>query len=263
MYNFRQYVQVETIEEAFELKKKRGNRIIAGGLWLRLGGNKNFNTAIDLSKLGLDTIEEKEDEFVIGCMTPLRKLETDKNFIQWFDAIPGNAVSSIVGTQFRNTATVGGSIYGRFGFSDVLTAFLALETYVEMHEGGMIPLEKFAKMPYDKDILVNLHVKKNKGHAAYESLRLTSTDFPIMTAAGSCIDGKWRIVVGARPKRARMIDATTILGKNPGEEEINKLLEEVQKMHFDSNKLASEEYRRAMADVLVKRVIRQILEAEK
>ena len=41
------------------------------------------------------------------------------------------AVRHIVGVQFRNQATVGGSIYGRFGFSDVLTAFLALDTYVE------------------------------------------------------------------------------------------------------------------------------------
>ena len=36
------------------------------------------------------------------------------------------AVRHIVGVQFRNCATVGGSVYGRFGFSDVLTLLLAL-----------------------------------------------------------------------------------------------------------------------------------------
>ncbi|MFQ7552525.1 MAG: FAD binding domain-containing protein [Blautia marasmi] len=38
----------------------------------------------------------------------------------------------IVGVQFRNCATVGGSIWGRFGFSDVLTMLLALDTEVEL-----------------------------------------------------------------------------------------------------------------------------------
>ena len=39
-----------------------------------------------------------------------------------------DAVKSIVGVQFRNCATVGGSIFGRFGFSDVLSVFLSLDT---------------------------------------------------------------------------------------------------------------------------------------
>ena len=35
----------------------------------------------------------------------------------------------IVGVQFRNCATIGGSIWGRYGFSDVLTMFLAMDTW--------------------------------------------------------------------------------------------------------------------------------------
>lgn len=38
----------------------------------------------------------------------------------------------IVGVQFRNLATVGGSLWGRFGFSDVLTLLLALDAQVEL-----------------------------------------------------------------------------------------------------------------------------------
>ena len=51
----------------------------------------------------------------------------------------------IVGVQFRNLATVGGSIYGRFGFSDVLTEFMALGAEVELFHGGRMPLEEFCK----------------------------------------------------------------------------------------------------------------------
>ena len=45
-----------------------------------------------------------------------------------------------MGVKLRNTATVGGSIYGRFGFSDVLSAFLALDSYVELTGAGRVPL---------------------------------------------------------------------------------------------------------------------------
>ena len=62
------------------------------------------------------------------------------------------AVKDIVGVQFRNMATVGGSLWGRFGFSDVLSVFLALDSYVELYKGGIVHLREFAKMPYDRDI---------------------------------------------------------------------------------------------------------------
>ena len=59
-----------------------------------------------------------------------------------------------MGVQFRNLATVGGSIFGRFGFSDVLTLFLALDAQVELFQRGTVPLEEFVQMPPDRDVLV-------------------------------------------------------------------------------------------------------------
>ena len=97
-------------------------------------------TAIDLSGLGLDTITETEEAFVIGCMTPLHALETHKELNAYTNSAIRESVRHIVGVQFRNCATVGGSIFGRFGFSDVLTMFLALDTWVELYKGGCIPI---------------------------------------------------------------------------------------------------------------------------
>ena len=45
------------------------------------------------------------------------------------------ALRHIVGVQFRNTATVGGSVFPRYGFSDVLTVFASVDTYVELYKG--------------------------------------------------------------------------------------------------------------------------------
>lgn len=39
-------------------------------------------------------------------------------------------------------ATVGGSIYGRYGFSDVLTLLIGLDSYVELYKGGIVSLKE-------------------------------------------------------------------------------------------------------------------------
>ena len=57
--------------------RKKTACVLGGMVWLKMG-NRNVSTAIDLSGLGLDTIQEYDDEFVIGCMTSLRDLETNQ-----------------------------------------------------------------------------------------------------------------------------------------------------------------------------------------
>ena len=62
--------------------------------------------------------------------------------------------------QFRNGATVGGSVFGRYGFSDILTCMMMLDVQVELYQRGRISLEEFAKLPYDRDILVQVILKR-------------------------------------------------------------------------------------------------------
>ena len=150
MLKIKNYVKAESLEQAYELNQKRTACVLGGMVWLKMG-NRNIMTAIDLSGLGLDTITETEEAFVIGCMTPLHALETHKELNAYTNSAIRESVRHIVGVQFRNCATVGGSIFGRFGFSDVLTMFLALDTWVELYNGGTIPLAQFASMEKDND----------------------------------------------------------------------------------------------------------------
>ena len=83
MYTIRSYEKVKTLEEAYELNQKKTSTIIGGGLWLRLG-NRAIGTAIDLSELGLDQIEETEDAFINGCMTSLRTIESHEGLNRYF-----------------------------------------------------------------------------------------------------------------------------------------------------------------------------------
>ena len=139
MLEIREYRKVRSLEEAWELNQKRGNRVIGGMMWLRMSRGK-CGIAVDLSGLGLNRIEETEDSFSIGCMVTLRQLECHKGLNEYADGAVREAVRNIVGVQFRNLATVGGSIWGRYGFSDVLSIFLALDTEVELYRGGRMPL---------------------------------------------------------------------------------------------------------------------------
>lgn len=204
MKTIKNYVRAQSLEEAWQLKQGKRNRVLGGMLWMRLGSGM-INTAIDLCDLGLDKIEETEEAFSIGASVTLRDLELHKGLNAYTDDALKNAVKDIVGVQFRNMATVGGSIWGRFGFSDVLTVFLAMDTYVELYKGGIVPLEEFAVMKHDRDILIRLIVKKSQGKVVYTSMRNQRTDFPVIACAVSCMNGEYRASVGARPSRAILI----------------------------------------------------------
>ncbi len=283
MYTIQGYEKVQSLEEAYELNQKKNSAIIGGGMWLRLG-SRAIGNAIDLSNLELNRIEETEDEFVIGCMTSLRDIECHEGLNQYFHGMMKEALKGIVGTQFRNTATIGGSLYQRFGFSDPLTAFLALDTTVEMYAGGMIPLDEFVSMNYDRDILVRIHVKKNGRQAAYQSFRNTKTDFPVLAVGVSRLNKQWKITIGARPARAVVAENSEKLSEKLAESLPESLTESMaekpaggpagdaaegvirefaaevsEKVRFGSNMRASGEYRRMLSEVLIYRAVKDIL----
>ena len=204
MITIQKYVRAQSLEEAWQLNQNKRNRVLGGMLWLRLGKG-SVNTAIDLCDLGLDTIEETEEQFSIGAMATLRDIEMHKGLNTYTHGAVADAVKDIVGVQFRNMATVGGSIWGRFGFSDVLTVFLAMDSYVELYQGGILPLEQFAKMKKDNDILVRLIVKKTPCQVVYTAMRNQRTDFPVLACAVAKMNGEYRASIGARPARAILI----------------------------------------------------------
>ena len=204
MITIQKYVRAQTLEEAWQLNQNKRSRILGGMLWLRLGKG-SVGTAIDLCDLGLDQIEETEEAFSIGAMATLRDIEMHKGLNAYSGNAVANAVKDIVGVQFRNMATVGGSIWGRFGFSDVLTVFLAMDCYVELYKGGIVPLEQFASMKKDNDILVRLIVKKTPCKVVYSSMRNQRTDFPVLACAVAHMNGQYRASIGARPARAMLL----------------------------------------------------------
>lgn len=204
MLTIKNYVRAQSLEEAYTLNQSRRNKIVGGMLWLKMT-KLRLGTAIDLCDLGLDTIEETQDAFSIGCMVTLRQLEQHPGLQAYTGGMLAKALQDIVGVQFRNTATVGGSLFGRFGFSDVLTALLVTDCRVELYKKGIVTLEEFSDMPRDKDILVKIHIRKTPGKFAYEAMRAQRTDLPVLTVAASTLG---KVAIGARPMKATVLPLT-------------------------------------------------------
>ena len=258
MMTIREYKRAESLEEAWQLNQKRSNRVLGGMIWLKME-TIPVGTAIDLSGLGLNTIEETDDSFSIGAMVTLRQLEEHAGLAAYTHGAVKEALRHIVGVQLRNLATVGGSIYSRFGFSDVLTLFLAMDCSVELYKGGVISLREYAERPYDRDILVRLIVKKEKAKFFYQSVRNSQTDIPVLTCAAARLDdGSFRIAIGARPLKAVLFEFPAQTGAS-GQDFARKIAYEVQQQIVTgSNMRGSAEYRRHLAGVLTKRAILEL-----
>ena len=255
MMTIREYKRAESLEEAWQLNQKRPNRVLGGMIWLKME-NINVGTAIDLSGLGLDTIEETDDGFSIGALVTLRQLELNPGLAAYTDGAVRESVRHIVGVQLRNLATVGGSIYSRFGFSDVLTMFLALNASVELYKGGVVPLAEYAQRPYDRDILVRVLVPKENARFVYQSVRNSQTDFPVLTcAAAKLADGSIRAAIGARPGKAVLYTAAPEAGEAAEEFAARFAAEVKADIKTESNLRGGAEYRRHLAGVLMKRAV--------
>lgn len=256
MIAIQKYVRAQSLEEAYQLNQVRRNRIIGGMLWLKMS-NGSINTAIDLCDLGLNNIEENDEQFSIGAMTTLRQLELHSGLNAYTQGAAAAAVRNIVGVQFRNMATVGGSIWGRFGFSDVLTLFMSMDCKVELYKGGIIPLESFAAMKYDNDILVRLIIKKSDARFAYSAMRNQRTDIPVITCAVSCIDGEYSASIGARPSKTMLIrDQKELLKRGVNSESAMLFAEYVaNNAPTGSNLRGSAAYRSHLIKVLTERCV--------
>lgn len=277
MFYYNQYVRAQSLDEAYELYQKKPNFVLGGMLWLKMK-NKTLGTAIDLCDLGLDQIYEDENEFRIGAYATLRQIETHEALNAYTHGAIAESVRHIVGVQFRNVATVGGSIWGRFGFSDVMTIFRALGAKVQLHKAGIMDLDEFAALPRTtRDVLVSVIVPKNAKGVVYLSQRNQSTDFPVLTCAVANRSGRYVAVIGASPYMAEpvwdkdgildgIVDAKThgnvaLTENSENNAKIDKFAEYVaEHIRFGSNIRAGAEYREMICRVLTRRAVTQSLD---
>ncbi len=187
-------------------------------------------------------------------MTTLRQIEEHEGLNAYTNSAIRESVRHIVGVQFRNCATLGGSVRSRFGFSDVLTALLPLPgAAAVLYKGGSVPLTEYVNMEYDRDLLLGVRLPAEPRAAVYESVRNSETDLPVLTC-GVCRTAEgYRAAIGARPGRAALL----------GGGSLEALTEQAEQLHYGTNLRAGAAYRQHLSGVLLKRALGRLEEAER
>lgn len=251
------YERPTTLDDAYLLLMSHQKAtLMAGGMFLRLQDRK-IPIAIDLSGLGLDFIAvDGGKDILIGPMVTLRSLELD-------DRLPialRQSVQQIGGVALRNMATLGGSIMGRYPFSDVTTALLALGAELSFYKNGTMDVADFLAHGADeRDILVSVRIKGNDTRRqAYKSIRPVHTDFPLLNMAvvieDDDDDAEGILVIGARPHRSKglHLDTSTLHGLLTNATSRMSLLDTFD---FDTDMRASADFRKDLARKLLDDIV--------
>jgi CO/xanthine dehydrogenase FAD-binding subunit len=258
------YVKVSSVEEAYSILEGSSKAaIIAGGAWLKLTPTE-IEEAVDLSDLGLDSIAEADGFIEIGSMATLRQIETSKYLKKLCNGIVSDAAEKIMGVTVRNIATIGGTISGKYGFSDLITTLMVLDTELEFYKRGKVSLVEFMdETAKTRDILLKIRIPMKEGRGWFETIKITAIDFPILNAAVTRIDGKTRIAVGSRPYKAALAEMAMAYVDTCGKHEADcaerAAMTASTEIKFGSNSRGSANYRKQLCEALVKRGLREVI----
>jgi CO/xanthine dehydrogenase FAD-binding subunit len=260
------YYKTSNLKDAYKmLQEDKQNIIIGGGAWLKLT-NKNVETAIDITPANLNEIIETNDSIEIGAMTSLHQIEINKGLQSHCNGILCEAISHIMGMGIRNIATIGGSIMGKYSFSDILTPLLVMDTSLVFHNYGEISLEEFMSIKrFDKDILVKVKIKKDNCRGYFHKVQKTALDFAVINIAVSKKENI-RIFVGSRPSIAtEPLKAVEYINnqKEVNDEVIATTASlAANELKLGSNSRAGSEYRKSLVEVYIKRGLKEVMSNE-
>lgn len=252
------YARPEGLEKALDLVVGQNGVPVAGGAWLHLG-TKRIDLAVDLSDCGLRFIADCGDTVEIGAMATARDLETSELLRASFGPVFQHGVEHIVGVQLRNLITIGGTVAGKYGFSDLITLLLALDAEVVLYGREAVDMNTFLTASRDAPFILEKIIIRKHAISSFTSLRIANNDFAVLNACAAFREGVWRIAVGARPQAARLCPgAAAILGNVPQPDEAAALLAghaAASELKFGDDTRGSSGYRKSLCSVLVKRAI--------
>ncbi|HHX77692.1 MAG TPA: xanthine dehydrogenase family protein subunit M [Firmicutes bacterium] len=272
------YFKPASVAEAVELSGKlAGNcAFMAGGtdVLVKLRSRSvTFDNIISLKEItDLSYIRLEEEELLVGAMTTLRELESSSIIKERFTVLH-DAVKQIGSVQVRNVGTLGGNICSSLPSADSAAPLLALEARVRITgpEGDReVALKDFFTGP-GKNVLkpaeivkeITIPVPPRSAAAAYIKLgRRKAMEIPLLGAAvyldleaeDICKEARIALTTMApTPIRVPRAEAVLVGGKV----DKNSLRIAGEQANLDacprSSRRCSEEYRRKVLPVLVRR----------
>lgn len=282
MTAWKHYYLAKSIQDALQaLDAGQGNaRLIAGGtdllLDLQQGRHPPLDTLVDLTHIHeLTALEVRQNELFIGAAAPLSRIVLSPHVSQHARAL-SEACGLIGGPQVRNTATLGGNVAHALPAGDGTIALMALNAQAEIisAEGcrrvAMADLYSgpgHSTLDKGKEILKGFYLPLAGRHESSVHRRVMRPQGVAIAILNMAV---WisrreqtiediRVALGpAGPVPLRASQTETILrGQTPSDEVLQRA---IQVLLFEasfrtSRHRATAEYRRHLADVLLKETI--------
>jgi aerobic carbon-monoxide dehydrogenase medium subunit len=276
-----QYFAPASVQEALTLLEEFGARatVVAGGTDVVTNmhlGKLKPEVIVYVGKLGLDTIEERGDQLVLGALTKIAAV-ADSSLLKKRAALLPIAASLLGHPATRNQATIGGNIMSASPAADMACGLLSLDAVLTVTGLGgerKVALSNFyegyrqaARKPNELLTEISISMKDVRG-AFMKSGRRKGAALAVVNVScalfldqsGKC--GDVRIVLGAMaPTTMRATKAEALLrGKKITEELIGRASQAAveQARPIDDGR-ATAWYRKKLAHVLVARALDQCI----
>ena len=291
MKKFDYYIP-ESLKEAYELyeKFKVRARYIAGGtdLLVRINAESRCeqpqlvfapDALISLRRIKSLQGITQNGGLSLGATTTLREIERDAAIAQNYPALT-EAISVLAHPQIRNVATVGGNICNASPCADSVPPLMVMDAVLVLEGPGgkrEVPLSEFFAGPgliriESGEILTQIKVSKlapNTRLKFLETGRLAQ-DIAVVNAAAllvmenkKCV--KCRLAVGSvAPVPLRLTEAESMIDGNELTPDLLNAVAKIveQEVNPISDVRSTEEYRRTVSGVLVKRAIQEAVSSE-
>jgi len=214
------YYRPETLPEALRLLSQPNALPLGGGTSL-LAGDVD-GAVVDLQALGLNQVQQTQDQLRVGATLTLAKLS------QWLAENAGptgpaellQQVIHLAGPNtYRHAATLGGVIASRLPDSELLAALLVLEAALELQTPELATrslADYLMAAERPSGLITHVVIPWGNGRGVSERIARTPADYPIVSVTGWQPDSaNLRLAatgIAARPVRLTAAEAALAAG---------------------------------------------------
>lgn len=265
-----EYERVDSVDAAIAaLQGDDESKLLAGGhsllpnMKLRLAIPTKL---IDIGRIrDLSYVRESNGGVAIGALTRYRDLETD-GALRELCPIVASVAGQVGDPQVRHVGTIGGSVAHADPAGDMPSVLMALDaTFVaqgprgtrEIEAGDMFPSLFQSALAHD-EVLTEIRVPAAAEGWSYQKFTRRAQDWAVVGVAAIRMNGGAHVSLtnmGLTPLRATGVEEALASGADPAS--AAERADEGSAPPSDA--FGSEEYRRALAKVLVKRALEEAL----
>jgi aerobic carbon-monoxide dehydrogenase medium subunit len=264
------YELAESADHAVALLGQYGEdaRLLAGGhsllplMRVRLA---EPSALVDIGRLrDLDYVRDAGDRLAIGALTTHEELHFDELLLRECPILAHTA-GEIGDPQVRHRGTIGGSVAHADPASDLPAVLLALDADLVVHGPGgdrTVPARSFWKGIFEsdlgaQDLLTEIRVPKTGGAGwSYQKFNPRAQDWAVVGVAAVTRNGGTAVALtnmGETPVRASAVEEALAGGAGAADAAERAL----EGTNAPNDALASADYRRHLAKVLVRRAVEE------